>query len=95
MRARIDACRTKEECIQLVRTLGYGVPQVNRALASAQNDLALIAQAYIKPFKRERVIDADGRSQLKDPTFGMRFTTTRCHGQKPLLKDWTTMFVSK
>lgn len=69
MRARLDACAAKKERIQLVRTFGYGVPQINRALASAQNDLALIAQAHIKPFKRERVIDADGRSQLKDPTF--------------------------
>ncbi|MEQ1766258.1 MAG: S8 family peptidase, partial [Methylotenera sp.] len=69
MKARFDACRTKRECIQLARTFGYGVPRLDRALASAQNDLALVAQAYIKPFKRERVTDANGRSQLKGPTF--------------------------
>lgn len=41
---------------QLVRRFGYGVPDFDRAVASARNHLALFAQANIQPFKME-----DGR----------------------------------
>lgn len=37
----------------LVRKYGYGVPDFDRANASAQNDLALIAQSRIQPFRLE------------------------------------------
>ncbi|HEY0837142.1 MAG TPA: S8 family peptidase [Azospirillum sp.] len=70
MRARLRACRgRKRECIALARQFGYGVPRLDRALASAQNDVALVAQAHIQPFKRERKADKDGRMVLCDPTF--------------------------
>lgn len=35
---------------QLLRDVGYGVPDVDRALQSARNDVTLIAQAEIQPF---------------------------------------------
>ncbi|WP_194973656.1 S8 family peptidase [Aquiflexum lacus] len=35
----------------LLRSIGYGVPNLNRALYSAGNMLTLIAQAYIRPFQ--------------------------------------------
>lgn len=68
MRAQLAECGSKRACRDLVRKFGYGVPDVRRALASAQNDLALIAEARIKPFKRERV-ERNGRLQLSRPTF--------------------------
>src|SRR5438105_13679863 len=37
----------------LVRRFGYGVPNFERANASALNHLALFAQAEIQPFKKE------------------------------------------
>lgn len=37
----------------LLRRFGYGVPSFERARASAQNDLALIAQSEIQPFRYE------------------------------------------
>ncbi|WP_123721646.1 S8 family peptidase [Pseudomonas lini] len=45
--------KNKRESIMLARQFGYGVPQLERALASAQNDLALISETYIQPFKKE------------------------------------------
>lgn len=54
MKARLDACTSKRERVVLARHFGYGVPRLERALSSARNDVALIAEAYIQPFKREK-----------------------------------------
>lgn len=43
---------------KLLREVGYGVPEIGRAILSARNDLTLIAQAEIQPF----ALGADGRS---------------------------------
>lgn len=43
----------KKENYELVRRFGYGVPDYERATASANNHLALFAQAEIQPFKFE------------------------------------------
>lgn len=43
----------KRDNYGMVRRFGYGVPDFNRANASAQNHLALIAQTEIQPFKKE------------------------------------------
>jgi hypothetical protein len=70
MREHFKACnRKKKDCIALARHFGYGVPHLGRALASAQNDLALVAQTNIQPFKRERKLNADSQSVLAAPTF--------------------------
>ena len=37
---------------QLLRQFGYGIPSFDRALASANSDLALVAQSTMNPFKR-------------------------------------------
>jgi hypothetical protein len=70
MRERLRACnRKKKGCIALARQFGYGVPRLDRALSSAQNDLALIAQADIQPFKRERRLNGDSKWVMGAPTF--------------------------
>ncbi len=70
MRKRIKACNgNKANCISLARHFGYGVPRLDRALASAQHDLAFVTQTHIQPFKRERKAGKDGRMILGDPTF--------------------------
>ena len=43
---------------QHLREFGYGVPDIERAILSAQNDANLVAQAEIQPF----AIGADGRT---------------------------------
>jgi hypothetical protein len=46
--------RTKADYEKLLRYCGYGVPQLERALWSAENSLTLIAQESLQPFdKRE------------------------------------------
>lgn len=40
--------------IDILRQVGYGVPNLNRARNSAENALTLIAEAEIKPFKWEK-----------------------------------------
>ncbi|MDE2464764.1 MAG: S8 family peptidase [Alphaproteobacteria bacterium] len=49
---------SKAEKQQHLREFGYGVPDIERAILSAQNDATLIAQAEIQPF----AIGADGRT---------------------------------
>ncbi|WP_248769477.1 S8 family peptidase [Pseudomonas sp. MWU12-2345] len=58
--------KTKKERIALARHFGYGVPQLQRALASAQNDLALISEAHIQPFKK--ALNEYGK-EVKGPCF--------------------------
>lgn len=43
--------RAKADCL---RRFGYGVPDLERARASATNDLALVAQNTLRPFRREQ-----------------------------------------
>jgi hypothetical protein len=69
MLKRFDDCGSKADRISLARNFGYGVPRLDRAVASARNDLALIAQTYIKPYKRERRLDSKGHSTPGEPTF--------------------------
>ena len=48
MLRQFRACKGKKrECIALARQFGYGVPKLERALASAQHDLALLSQTHI------------------------------------------------
>jgi hypothetical protein len=53
MTAAIEACAGKREKSDCVRRFGYGVPDLSRAAASATNDLALVAQSTIQPFRKE------------------------------------------
>ena len=70
MLQQFRACKGKKrECIALARQFGYGVPKLERALASAQHDLALLSQTHIQPFKRDRVRSETGKLVLRHPTF--------------------------
>lgn len=53
MLAAIAAKPGKRDRYALVRRFGYGVPNYERATASAANDLGLIVQAEIQPFRLE------------------------------------------
>jgi hypothetical protein len=53
MLAAIDACSAKKDKTDCVRRFGYGVPDLGRAIASATNDLALVAQNMIQPFRKD------------------------------------------
>jgi hypothetical protein len=53
MLAAIDACAAKKDKTDCVRRFGYGVPDLGRAAASATDDLALVAQNTIQPFRKE------------------------------------------
>src|SRR5690606_721131 len=51
MLADFAACPGRREKYEIVRRYGYGVPDFDRAVASAQDHLALVAQAQIQPFR--------------------------------------------
>lgn len=51
MMAAFGSTQGKKENYELLRRFGYGVPDYDRATASASNHLALFAQAEIQPFK--------------------------------------------
>jgi len=54
MRARVNACNGRKRDIHtLVRRYGYGVPDLERALLSAKNDLTLIVEDSLKPFRKD------------------------------------------
>jgi len=50
MLAELNATQSKRARYVMVRRFGYGVPTLERALASASNHVALFAQAEIQPF---------------------------------------------
>lgn len=50
MLAELDATQSKRARYEMVRRFGYGVPSLERALASALNHVALFAQAEMQPF---------------------------------------------
>jgi hypothetical protein len=57
---------TKAQMQKLVRQVGFGVPDIERATISARNDVSLVAQAEIQPYE----IGADGRTgKFKDIHF--------------------------
>lgn len=51
---------SKAQKQQIVREMGYGVPDIDRAIRSARNDVTLIAEAEIQPF----ALGADRRSAV-------------------------------
>lgn len=51
---------TKSQKQKILRGVGYGVPDIERATWSARNDMSMIAQAEIQPF----AIGADGHSAV-------------------------------
>ena len=54
MATRITNCHGNKTQLQaLLRRYGYGVPDLGRALLSANNDLTLIIEDEIRPFQRE------------------------------------------
>lgn len=53
MLAALDICAGKRDKTDCIRRFGYGVPDLGRAAASAIDDLALVAQNYIQPFRKD------------------------------------------
>jgi hypothetical protein len=68
MQEQMDQCAGKTERLVLLRQFGYGVPSLGRALASAENDLFMIAQAELAPFFREGS-RKEGKDVLSAPKF--------------------------
>lgn len=54
MRSDLDGVSGKNARKMLTRRFGCGVPNLLRANASAGNDLVLVAQQYIQPFRKEK-----------------------------------------
>lgn len=54
MEAALLGTSQKSERLLMLRRFGYGVPDLARALRSASNTLALVAQQEIQPFVREK-----------------------------------------
>ena len=53
MRLAFDAQPGLRERYALVRRFGYGVPDFERATASARDQVALVAQSEIQPFRMQ------------------------------------------
>lgn len=53
MRERFDAATSEQQKRILLREYGYGVPNYERAVLSAANDLTLIAEDELRPFWRD------------------------------------------
>lgn len=70
MLAEIDVAGGKIARSALRRKFGYGMPDLPRALASASDDLALVAQADIQPFNRPSISRRDPDQRVGNVTFG-------------------------
>jgi len=70
MLAEVAAAGGKTARAPLRRRFGYGVPDLPRALASASDDLALIAQSYIQPFDRPQIGVREPDQRVGPVTFG-------------------------
>lgn len=66
MQERMNEAPSKKDKAQLARHFGYGVPHLDRAIASAENDLCMISQAQMRPYFRE-VVFKDGKRKLSAP----------------------------
>ena len=53
MRQQFDDATLKHEKQTLLRKYGYGVPNYERAIRSASNDVTLIAEDELRPFRKE------------------------------------------
>ena len=53
MRKRFDAAGSEQQKRVLLRKYGYGVPDYDRAVLSAANDLTLIAEDSFQPFQKD------------------------------------------
>ena len=51
--AGIEELENKSDYVRLARFAGYGVPNLKRALDCAENELTLIAQAEMQPFRKD------------------------------------------
>jgi len=67
MLGELDACKTEAERITFLRRYGYGVPSLSRALHSARNDVTLIAQGTLRPYRRDGDIKTDEAVQYQLP----------------------------
>lgn len=61
MKRQVACDETKTELKKVLRSFGYGVPNIDNALYTAANSLTLVAQSEIQPFEKET-----GASVLKD-----------------------------
>ncbi len=68
MSTQMDQCAGKNERLVFLRQFGYGVPSLDRALASAENDLFMISQAELTPYFRE-LSRKDDKDVLSAPKF--------------------------
>ncbi len=77
---------SKAKLQAVVREFGYGVPDIERALRSARNDVSLIAESEIQPYK----LGADGRSGIFNEVHFYRLPWPRSELQK--LQNALVMF---
>ena len=66
MQERMNEATSKKDKAQLARHFGYGVPNLSRAIASADNDLCMISQAQMNPYFRE-VTFKEGKRKTSAP----------------------------
>lgn len=57
MRAQLSAAPGKPGRIRMVRRYGFGVPSLERALQSARDELTLLVQSEIHPFKEGKLCE--------------------------------------
>jgi hypothetical protein len=68
MRERLEQCAGKNEKLVYLRQFGYGVPDLSRAISSAENDLFMISQAELTPYFRE-LKHKDEKDSLTAPKY--------------------------
>lgn len=65
MQERLNTASVYERADIHARHFGYGVPSLDRALASATNDLAIISQGELQPFANQVSVSPTGARQTR------------------------------
>ena len=93
--------RTKTERESLLRTCGFGVPGLSKALSSASNHLTLIAQDELKPFEGNKMKQlnihnipwpAEVLRELGETPVKMRVTLSYFVEPNPARRGWAHKF---
>jgi hypothetical protein len=97
MQGHLKGASRKRDRVRLVRRYGYGVPNLDRALRSANDSLTLIAQATIRPFAKGKMRELhlyelpwpkDVLQQLGGTTVRLRVTLSYFIEPNPARRGW-------
>jgi hypothetical protein len=101
MEAAFSGASGKRARLNLIRRYGYGVPQLDRALRSASDDLTIVAQATLHPFSKSEMREmhfytlpwpVETLEQLGEQQVTLRVSLSYFVEPNPARRGWRSRF---